>query len=81
MLARSAGDDLVVAAVVPAPWIPGVAKVDAEYREYLDETADEALDRARERLPAGVSATFVRHSARSAAGRPARAGRGARAPR
>ena len=44
-----------------------MAKVDAEYREYLDETAGEALDRARERLPAGVSATYVRHSARSAA--------------
>jgi len=67
LLARSAGDDLVVAAVVPAPWIPGVAKVDAEYREYLDETAGEALDRARERLPEGVPATYVRHSARSAA--------------
>ena len=36
MFARSSGDDLVVASVVPAPWIPGMAKVDAEYREFLD---------------------------------------------
>ena len=43
-----------------------MAKVDAEYREYLDETAAEALERAREHLPGDVPATFVRHSARSA---------------
>jgi len=67
MLARSSGDDMVVAAVIPAPWIPGMAKVDAEYREYLDKTAQEALDRARANLPADPPATFVQHSARSAA--------------
>ena len=39
MLARSGDDDLVVASVLPAPWIPGMAKVDAEYRKYLDDTA------------------------------------------
>ena len=66
MLARSGDDDLVVASVVPAPWIPGMAKVDAEYREYLDETAAEALKRAREHLPGDVPATFVQHSSRSA---------------
>jgi nucleotide-binding universal stress UspA family protein len=66
MLARSADDTLVVAAVVPAPWIPGMAKVDAEYRQYLDETADAALERARANLPGDPPATFVRHSARSA---------------
>jgi len=66
MLARSSNDDLVVASVVPAPWIPGVAKVDAEYREYLDETAQAALERARANLPGDQPATFVRHSARSA---------------
>lgn len=67
MLARSSGNDLVVASVVPAPWIPGMAKVDAEYREYLDETAQAALERARANLPGDQKATFVRHSARSAA--------------
>src|SRR6188472_3137073 len=66
MLARSSGEDLVVASVIPAPWIPGVAKVDAEYREYLEKSAQESLDRARANLPADQPATFVRHSARSA---------------
>ena len=46
-----------------------MAKVDAEYREYLDETAAEALERAREHLPGDVPATFVPHSSRSAPGR------------
>ncbi len=67
MLARSADDDLVVATVVPAPWIPGMARVDAEYREYLDETAEQALGRARADLPGNTTVSFVRHSARSAA--------------
>ncbi|MFC7493309.1 MULTISPECIES: universal stress protein [unclassified Nocardioides] len=65
-LARSAGDDLVVCCVVPAPWAPGMARVDAEYREELDRTADWALETARSNLPDDVPATFVRHSARSA---------------
>jgi nucleotide-binding universal stress UspA family protein len=67
MLARSSGEDLVVACVIPAPWIPGMAKIDAEYRAYLDQTADDALERARAKLPEEQGATFVRHSARSAA--------------
>jgi len=67
MLARSAGEDLKVVSVVPAPWLPGMAKIDAEYRDYLDQLADEALDHARQCLPDDVPATFVRHEARSAA--------------
>jgi nucleotide-binding universal stress UspA family protein len=67
MLARSSGEDLVVASVIPAPWIPGMAKIDAEYRAYLDQTAEDALERARANLPEEQGATFVRHSARSAA--------------
>lgn len=66
MLARTAGDDLVIACVVPAPWAPGMARIDAEYRRALDELADRALERAKADLPAGVPASFVRHSARSA---------------
>ena len=66
MVARSSRDALVVASVVPAPWVPGMAKVDAEYREYLDATADAALEQARANLPGDVEATFVRHDARSA---------------
>lgn len=66
MLARSSGDDLVVGSVVPAPWLPGMARVDAEYHAYLDSTADEALEVARGNLPEDLPARFVRHSARSA---------------
>jgi nucleotide-binding universal stress UspA family protein len=67
MLARSSGDDLVVCAVLPAPWIPGMARIDAEYQEQLNTDADRALEHARSELPDDVPARFVRHSARSAA--------------
>jgi nucleotide-binding universal stress UspA family protein len=66
MLARSAGDELVVCSVIPAPWVPGMARIDAEYRKQLDQTADQALEVARRNLPGDVSARFERHSARSA---------------
>ncbi len=66
MLARSAEDELVVCAVVPAPWYPSPARVDAEYRDYLRQMAQEALDQARARLPSDIPATFVVHDARSA---------------
>ncbi len=59
MFARSSGDDLVVASVVPAPWFPGMAKVDAEYRDYLDGAADAALERAKD-LPSGRRRGTVR---------------------
>jgi nucleotide-binding universal stress UspA family protein len=65
MLARSADDDLVVGAVVPAPWYPSPARVDAEYQDYLQETANAALEKARTRLPSDIPATFVVHDARS----------------
>jgi len=66
MLARSADDDLVVGAVVPQPWPPSPARVDAEYQAYLDATANSALEQARARLPADVRATYAVHHARSA---------------
>ena len=66
MLARSVGDELVVCSVIPAPWVPGMARIDAEYRKELDEIADQALESARKNLPGDVSARFERHSARSA---------------
>ena len=66
MLARSAGDELVVCAVVPLPWPPSPARVDAEYRAHLDATANAALEQARARLPSDVPATYVVHHARSA---------------
>ena len=34
MLARSSGQDLVVCSVVPRPWFPSMAKVDAEYHAH-----------------------------------------------
>ena len=61
MLARSLGEDLVVCTVVPEPWFPSMAKVDAEYQAYLDTQADAALAQARSELPPDVTATFVRH--------------------
>jgi nucleotide-binding universal stress UspA family protein len=66
MLARSAEDDLVVCTVVTAPWPPGPAEVDSEYRRFLDGMARAALERARERLPGDVAADSVVHHARSA---------------
>jgi nucleotide-binding universal stress UspA family protein len=66
MLARSAHDNLIVCSVVPAPWVPGMARVDAEYQDYLAQSADQALGRARSFLPGDVPAAYIRHSARSA---------------
>ena len=66
MLARSADEDLLVCAVVPAPWAPSPARVDAEYRDYLHRTAQSALEEARRRLPDDVPAELLVHDARSA---------------
>src|SRR5262245_17562963 len=65
MLARSGGDDLVVACVVPAPWTPGMARIDGEYRQYLDDAASAALEDARSSAPSDLPLSFVRHSAGS----------------
>jgi nucleotide-binding universal stress UspA family protein len=65
-LARSADDKLILCTVVPAPWPPSPAKVDAEYRAELDRTASEALDHARAQLAADVVASGRVHHARSA---------------
>ena len=59
MLARSLDEDLVVCTVVPPPWPPGMGRVDAEYQEYLDQSAKEAVERARELVPTDISAEFV----------------------
>jgi nucleotide-binding universal stress UspA family protein len=66
LLARSGGEDLRVCAVVPADWPPSPAKVDAEYQSYVQGAADNALSRARGRLPADVPASFEVLHARSA---------------
>ena len=65
MLARSAADDLVLCTVVPAPWPPSPAKVDAEYRAELERVAKEALEAARASMPPDISAATVVRPAHS----------------
>ena len=50
MLARSAGDDIVLCAVIPPTWPPSPAKIDAEYRAHLTRAASDALEQARDRV-------------------------------
>ena len=65
MIARTSEEHLVVCTVVPQPWVPSMARVDAEYRAHLDEVAQKALDEARESMPSDLSATYARQHARS----------------
>lgn len=65
MLARSAGDDLLVCAVVPTSWPPSPARVDAEYQEAIDRAAGDALESARSRLPDDIPVATRVHHARS----------------
>ena len=64
-LARSADEDVVVCTVVPRPWFPSMAKIDAEYQAALHKQADDALAQARTLVPSDIRATFLRHAARS----------------
>jgi nucleotide-binding universal stress UspA family protein len=65
LLARSLDQDVVVCTVVPPPWPPGLGRIDAEYQEFLDRDADQALERARELVPAGITADYLVARARS----------------
>jgi nucleotide-binding universal stress UspA family protein len=65
LLARSLGEDVVVCTVVPPPWPPGFGRVDAEYQEFLDHDAEDALERARQLLPPDISGQFLVAKARS----------------
>ena len=65
MLARSAGDDLLVGAVVPGTWPPSAARVDAEYQAELQRAAKDALEAALRRLPDDIPVATVVHQARS----------------
>jgi nucleotide-binding universal stress UspA family protein len=65
MLARSFDEDVVVCTVVPPPWPPGMGKVDAEYQQFLDADAAEALEDARDLMPDDVRAEYVVAAARS----------------
>lgn len=64
-VARAAGEELVLATVVPAHWPAGVGRVDAEYQAYLDEVARAALDQARAEVPPDVGVTGRAVRARS----------------
>ncbi len=65
MLARSSGEDLLICAVIPAPWMPGMSRADEGYRSYVDEVASGALAQAKSELPADVSAQYTTVNARS----------------
>lgn len=65
MLARSAGTDLVVAAMVPDTWPPSARGADVEWRRWTRETADVVLDHAAAVLGGSVQAEFLIHEASS----------------
>jgi nucleotide-binding universal stress UspA family protein len=67
LLARSAGDSLVVAAVVPTPWPPSPFPGEAEYLQQAERSAEQALARARAQLGGGLPAEFVVQHGRSVA--------------
>lgn len=58
-LARSAGTDLVVVAVVPSPWRGRASQVDRDYRDYLGGRARASLAELREDLPGDVACRAV----------------------
>jgi nucleotide-binding universal stress UspA family protein len=67
LLARSNGGDLVVCTVLPETWgHPSMARVDAEYANFLEQHAKKALDKARAQVGKRVPAEFVSRSAPSA---------------
>jgi nucleotide-binding universal stress UspA family protein len=66
LFARSLGENVVVCTVVPEPWPAGLARIDAEYQDFLVQDADAALERARELQPDDVAAEYLVVHARSA---------------
>jgi len=65
LFARSLGENVVVCTVVPQPWPAGLARIDAEYQDFLVQDADAALERARELQPGDVAAEYLVVRARS----------------
>ena len=65
MMARSAGEQVVVATVVPTPWPPSPFPGEAEYLRYAEQTAEQALARARAQLGGELVADFLVQHARS----------------
>jgi nucleotide-binding universal stress UspA family protein len=67
MLARSGDVTLTVCVVIPETWgHPSPARVDAEYAEFLDQYAEEAIAEARAFVGDGVQAEYVSTSSPSA---------------
>ncbi|BBY99948.1 universal stress protein [Mycolicibacterium fallax] len=66
MLARTTGEDLVVCAVAPAPWMPGLSRADQGYRDYIDELIGGAHALARADLPTDLTVRYTSVSAKSA---------------
>jgi nucleotide-binding universal stress UspA family protein len=54
MLARSSGDDLLLATVVGEPWPPNIGGGDAEYLALRDKIASQSLAEARDMIHAGI---------------------------
>jgi len=65
MLARSTGDDVVVATVVPTPWPPDPYRTDLEYLALQQAAAEQALTRARTQIGTDLAVELVLHHARS----------------
>ena len=65
MLSRTNGEDIVVCTVVPAPWYPGIGRIDAEYQAELSEIATNAIAEAQGEMAGDVTVTYEAHQARS----------------
>ena len=67
MLARTGDVTLTACMVLPEVWgHPSLARVDAEYAEFLKQHAERTISEARETLGESVQAEFVTRPARSA---------------
>lgn len=67
MLARTGDVTLTVCMVLPERWgYPSLARVDAEYAEFLKQYAERTISEARETLGGSVQAEFVTRPAPSA---------------
>ncbi len=67
VLVRSSGGSLVVCTVIPETWgHPSMARVDAEYADFLNNHAKKALDKAKSALGKGLQAEFISRAAPSA---------------
>ena len=65
MLARSIGDDVVVATVVPTPWPPNPYHLDDEYLALQGRAAEAALAAARTQIGDDLTVELVTHHATS----------------